>query len=149
MKIWDARSGHRVTSLKGHDAAVASLSFTTDGSQLISGSHDQTIKLWDARGGQEIVLASEKTYRAAKARFDPSWHQSQAMQAVADKNWYAATFHYAWLLRNDPDRAHFSDELRSCHQELADWFTEDGRDAESSLVPSIVTESLKLVRENE
>lgn len=148
IKVWDVPSGREVLTLK-HVQPFWAVAFSPDGWRLAAACSDHSIKLWDARGGQEIVSPSEKTYRAAKARFDPSWHQSQAMQAVADKNWYAATFHYAWLLRNDPDRAHFGDELQSCHQELADWFTEDGRDAESSLVPSIVTESLKLVRENE
>jgi len=45
----------------------------------------------------------EKAYRRAKSRFDPHWHQEQATAASKAENWYAAVFHYAWLLKHDPN----------------------------------------------
>ena len=34
--------------------AVSAVRFSPDGSQIASGSHDQTIKIWDSRSGKEI-----------------------------------------------------------------------------------------------
>ena len=46
---------------------------------------------------------AEKAYRLTTSRFDPYWHLEQAHGAATTKNWYAAVFHYAWLLKHDPD----------------------------------------------
>ncbi len=45
----------------------------------------------------------EIAYRLAKSRFDPFWHQEHAEAATTAQNWYAAVFHYAWLLKHGPD----------------------------------------------
>mgnify|MGYP002629194182 CR=1 FL=1 len=39
-------------SLDGHDGPVRTVAFSQDGSRIISGSQDNTIRLWDAEGGQ-------------------------------------------------------------------------------------------------
>lgn len=39
-------------SLDGHDGPVRTVAFSKDGSRIISGSQDNTIRLWDAEGGQ-------------------------------------------------------------------------------------------------
>src|SRR5262249_29585247 len=38
----------------GHTAGVGSLALTKDGSKLLSGSNDKTLRLWDVATGQEI-----------------------------------------------------------------------------------------------
>jgi WD40 repeat protein len=40
------------TTLKGHALKVSAIAITTDNSTVISGSEDNTIKIWDARIGQ-------------------------------------------------------------------------------------------------
>ena len=60
----------------------------------------------------------EKLYRAGKVQFDPVWHQEQATAATTAKNWYAATFHVALLMKNDPDAASLYDDLHSSFQKL-------------------------------
>ncbi len=87
----------------------------------------------------------EKARRKTKASFDPFWHQEQATNATSAKNWYAATFHYAWLIQNDPDQASLYDGLRSSFQKLATQFDLEERDIELHLA-TIVKESLKLPR---
>ena len=47
-KVWDAKSGAEVLTLKGHVDQVASVSFSPDGSRILTGSHDGTVKVWDA-----------------------------------------------------------------------------------------------------
>src|SRR5262249_55662045 len=40
--------------LEGHDAPVLSLALSPDGSRALSGSDDETIRLWDLQTGQEV-----------------------------------------------------------------------------------------------
>src|SRR5215510_6026112 len=42
-------------TLKGHLHIVGSVAFSPDGNRLASGSADQTVKLWDAVSGQELM----------------------------------------------------------------------------------------------
>ena len=84
---------------------------------------------------------AEKRYRALKARFDPMWHRARAEAAAAEKNWYAATFHFALLAKNEPDT--FQGELLWGLQELKSEFDETGRDMESHLA-TVVKESQSL-----
>ena len=50
--MWDATTGDLKKTLTGHDESVSSLSFSPDGSLLASGSHDGTVRLWDAMTGE-------------------------------------------------------------------------------------------------
>jgi WD40 repeat protein/serine/threonine protein kinase len=88
---------------------------------------------------------SEKRFRALKAQFDPGWHQEQATAATTAKNWYAATFHFALLMKNDPDQTAFYDGLQSCFQKLKSQFEQQELDLEPHLA-TVVRESLKLSR---
>jgi WD40 repeat protein/serine/threonine protein kinase len=90
----------------------------------------------------------EKAYRAAKARFDPEWQQEQATDATTAKNWYAATFHFALLMKNEPDHPAFHDDLHSSFQKLKSQFEQQELDLEPHLA-LVVRESLKLSRGNE
>jgi WD40 repeat protein len=38
--------------LEGHDSSVRSVNFSPDGKTLVSGSYDNTIKLWNLRNRQ-------------------------------------------------------------------------------------------------
>jgi WD40 repeat protein len=48
IKIWDAKTGMLVATLKGHIHPVCCLVWTADGKTLISGSYDSSIRTWDA-----------------------------------------------------------------------------------------------------
>jgi eukaryotic-like serine/threonine-protein kinase len=108
------------------------------------------------RDGSNLILVDleyknttlEKRYRALKSRFDPWWHQEQATATTAAKNWYAATFHFALLIKNDPDQAAFYDGLQSSFQELKSQFQQQELDIEPHMAP-FVKESLKLSRGND
>src|SRR5262249_34326222 len=42
-------------SLQGHTAPVSSVCYSPDGKRVLSGSHDKTVKVWDAQTGQELL----------------------------------------------------------------------------------------------
>lgn len=52
MRIWDVNLEESTRTLRGHSAAVTSMSFVSDGS-LVSASADGTVRLWDSPAGQE------------------------------------------------------------------------------------------------
>jgi len=49
-RVWSCSNQRLLHTLTGHGAKVLSSKFIGDGSRVISGSHDRTIKLWDLRG---------------------------------------------------------------------------------------------------
>ncbi|PVH68540.1 hypothetical protein DL98DRAFT_599436 [Cadophora sp. DSE1049] len=44
-------------TLEGHTQYVTSVAFSPDGKQIISGSHDRTVRRWDATTGQQLLPA--------------------------------------------------------------------------------------------
>lgn len=52
--IWEAQTdfdltGQELGTLKGHTAEVIALQYNSDGNQIISGSFDGTVNIWDTR----------------------------------------------------------------------------------------------------
>jgi WD40 repeat protein len=52
-KVWDARAGTEVLTLKGHTSLVESAAFVADGSRIVTWSRDRTAKVWDSRPFRE------------------------------------------------------------------------------------------------
>jgi WD40 repeat protein len=47
VKIWSFELKKEITTLKGHNGTVVSVSFSSDGKYLASGSEHGLIKLWN------------------------------------------------------------------------------------------------------
>ncbi len=69
-RVWDARSGAEVLSLKGH-ADISSVSFSPDGTRIVTGSEDGTARVWDARRGAEVLSLKGHTRAVWSASFSP------------------------------------------------------------------------------
>ena len=48
-------------TLKGHTSGVRSVAFSPDGTRIVSGSTDKTVKVWDANTGQEMLTLKGHT----------------------------------------------------------------------------------------
>ena len=44
--------------LSGHDGEVNSVAFSADGSKVVSGSEDKTVKIWSADNGEVLQTLS-------------------------------------------------------------------------------------------
>jgi WD40 repeat protein len=54
--IWDTAIGRPVRTLAGHQKAIHSLRFRSDGKQLLSGSADGTTMVWDPATGEPVRI---------------------------------------------------------------------------------------------
>ena len=61
--------------LTGHTAFVFSMAFSPDGSQLASGSHDHTIRLWNVDTGEETRRITGHTSTVFSVAFSPDGSQ--------------------------------------------------------------------------
>ena len=54
-RVWDARTGLLIFTLKGHLDAVYSSSFSPDDARVVTGSLDGTAQIWDAKTGDHLL----------------------------------------------------------------------------------------------
>ncbi len=55
VRVWDIMSGENISTFAGHQNAVRSLAWSPDGRMLLSGSWDNTIRIWDIATEQLLV----------------------------------------------------------------------------------------------
>jgi WD40 repeat protein len=58
IKLWDVATGRERRRLKGHGHDVYTLSFTPDGTALLSGGGDRSVRLWDVASGRQRTAYS-------------------------------------------------------------------------------------------
>jgi WD40 repeat protein len=68
LKLWDAGTGQKLQTFKGHKGTVKSVSITADGERIVSCGYDG-VKVWDTATGQELVTFREEgQFRALISR---------------------------------------------------------------------------------
>ncbi|KIK32652.1 hypothetical protein CY34DRAFT_62139, partial [Suillus luteus UH-Slu-Lm8-n1] len=61
VKVWDAKTGKLVATLKGHTFEVWCLAWSKDGKTLVSGSSDSSIRTWDTTNWKQTAVLDEHT----------------------------------------------------------------------------------------
>jgi len=66
IKLYSARDGQAVFTLKGHTGEITALRFSGDGRQLASASLDDTVRIWDVEKGKcaQTLLDSPRCIQA-------------------------------------------------------------------------------------
>src|SRR5262249_33502927 len=70
--IYDVQSGKQAApALVGHALAIISAAFSPDGSRIVTGSRDRTLRLWDAVLGTDLLELSESGGAYQQVWFTP------------------------------------------------------------------------------
>jgi WD40 repeat protein len=104
-RLWDASTGQEILRLEGHTGKVNSAVFSPDGllniiaaisdsdrQTIVTASSDQTVRLWDASTGQEILRLEGHTGEVNSAVFSPD--EQTIVTASSDQTvrlWNAST----------------------------------------------------------
>ena len=81
VKVWDARSGKNLLTLKGHTGYVYSVAISSDGTRIVSGGKDKTVKLWDGSARGKDLLHPQGAHTAGAQRGDQQrWHTHRQRQ---------------------------------------------------------------------
>ena len=91
-RLWDAKTGAALATLKGHTGTVWGATFSPDGNRVVTASDDTTARLWDAATGATLATLSGHTGLVISALFSPDG--SRIVTASSDHTarlWDAAT----------------------------------------------------------
>lgn len=59
--IWDYDTGQKLFTLQGHSSAITCVAISKDGTKVLTGSNDQSVKLWDLYTGKNIATFTNNT----------------------------------------------------------------------------------------
>jgi WD40 repeat protein/tRNA A-37 threonylcarbamoyl transferase component Bud32 len=70
--VVDPLTGYEVGRLTGHRDTVSAMTFSADGSQLVSGSADRTVRIWDLANFREVraIETDSAVHSVAKSSLD-------------------------------------------------------------------------------
>jgi WD40 repeat protein len=72
-QVWDAATGRRVTTLRGHTGSIRDVSFSHDGTFVATASEDGTVRVWLPRTGQVLdEVRQDQTGHTNRVVFDPN-----------------------------------------------------------------------------
>ena len=64
-------TGPELITLKGHTSWVGAARFSPDGTRIVTGSGDKTVKVWDAQTGAEVLTLKGHADRVGAVSFSP------------------------------------------------------------------------------
>ncbi len=73
VKTWDVKTGGLSKIFSGHTGPVLSASFSPDGKRILTGSLDDTIRIWDVKTGRQ--LSSMEANDSISVSFSPDGRQ--------------------------------------------------------------------------
>jgi len=77
LVLWDLTTGRELRRFHGHKHAITSVAFAPDGSRIVSGCQDQTVRVWDVASGATVL-----TLPGMKAALSPDGKRIVATAAA-------------------------------------------------------------------
>jgi WD40 repeat protein len=77
VTIWDPSKGdgsdddHNVVTMQGHSSFVNSVAWSPDGSRIVSGSYDETVRIWDVANAHEVATLTGHTQSVESVDWSP------------------------------------------------------------------------------
>ena len=62
--VWDVDSGETVSVLEGHTSSVESVAWSVDGSRVVTGRWDGSVRVWDVDSGETVSVLEGHTSSA-------------------------------------------------------------------------------------
>ncbi|KAK6347120.1 hypothetical protein TWF696_007199 [Orbilia brochopaga] len=78
VHLWSVQTGQLLDTLSGHEGPVSTLSFAADGSSLVSGSWDRTIRVWSIFGRTQLSEPLQLQTDVLSVAFRPDGRQIAA-----------------------------------------------------------------------
>jgi WD40 repeat protein len=77
VRLWDVNRTNQqpLRELQGHSKWIMCVAFSPDGSQLVSGSQDETVRLWSVAGGKLLKVLTEHSHSVKSVAFHPNGKQ--------------------------------------------------------------------------
>lgn len=86
LRLWELSTGVTTRRFVGHTNDVLSVSFSADNRQIVSGSRDRTIKLWNTLGDCKFTITDKgHTEWVSCVRFSPNPQNPVIVSAGWDK----------------------------------------------------------------
>ena len=86
LRLWELSSGNTTRTFVGHTNDVLSVSFSADNRQIVSGSRDRTIKLWNTLGDCKFTITDKgHSEWVSCVRFSPNPQNPVIVSAGWDK----------------------------------------------------------------
>ena len=86
LRLWELSTGITTKRFVGHSNDVLSVSFSADNRQIVSGSRDRTIKLWNTLGDCKFTITEKgHTEWVSCVRFSPNPQNPVIVSAGWDK----------------------------------------------------------------
>ncbi len=60
--IWNLENGKNILKIKGHTDFIRSVAISLNNKYIVSGSHDESIKVWDSTGKELKEFKGHKKY---------------------------------------------------------------------------------------
>jgi WD40 repeat protein len=61
--LWDINDGKLISALEGHSEGIISLAFSPDGRQILTGSYDNSARLWEAETSKSLAYFEDSSDR--------------------------------------------------------------------------------------